>query len=606
MRVRILPVLLVLFGAIAAADEPVAPSSAKPVRAVFEKRWKEAPTGETKEAIERGLCWLVRHQAKDGSWSVDRFSDFCAGDALCEGKGVAEYRVGVTALVALSLLGYGVLPGAPMTAKDEVMGADAELGAALQRALTCLCKGQQSTGSFSGDAGSKEMYNHALATWAVTEAYAVTGQVELRAAAQKGLDYLVAVQTPFKAWRYTPKSSENDTSATGWCVMALYAGRLAGLPVPMSAFLGAKGFIEEATNPTSHETGYMRREDAGVKVVAPGKNEDYANHPTHTAIALLVRLVVDGPKQDPVLVQAVAARLAGDLPVWSPEKKTNDFYYWYYGTFALGQLGKGAPQAGPAWAKAVAAALKPGQDRDKTRCSCGSWKGATEQGLDRWGFEGGTVAATALAVLTLETPTRYGPFPAVGSLPEALRPGQKPSSEALTPEERQSLEALIARLGGEPDDAQAAAADLASFGPRAATVLRAHLKDADPEIRKRVREILWMVAGDAPAAGDKPVAAGDKPGVGTRPPPGDKPPAGGKPGAGAKADPAPLSAEERRQVEDLISRLGYDSWLKAADALKVFGARVVPLLRTYLDDANANRRRHVRQLIQQITGEEPK
>jgi hypothetical protein len=49
-------------------------------------------------------------------------------------------------------------------------------------------------------------------------------------------------------------------------------------------------------------------------------------------------------------------------------------------------------------------ALTPNQKRSGTDgCQVGSW----DPSVERWGFEGGRVYATAMNALTLETPSRY-------------------------------------------------------------------------------------------------------------------------------------------------------------------------------------------------------
>ncbi|NOT31636.1 MAG: hypothetical protein HOP15_14410 [Planctomycetes bacterium] len=91
--------------------------------------------------------------------------------------------------------------------------------------------------------------------------------------------------------------------------------------------------------------------------------------------------------------------LGKKLPVWEAEGGSIDYYYWYYGTLALHQVG------GPRWEKwnaALKTALVEHQRRDERQDEYGSW-----DPIDPWSSEGGRVYATALNCLTTEVYYRY-------------------------------------------------------------------------------------------------------------------------------------------------------------------------------------------------------
>ena len=60
----------------------------------------------TEAAVAAGLRWLNRHQATDGSWSLDRFDRTGDCDGQCDGQG-EESDVAATALALLPFLGAG-------------------------------------------------------------------------------------------------------------------------------------------------------------------------------------------------------------------------------------------------------------------------------------------------------------------------------------------------------------------------------------------------------------------------------------------------------------------------------------------------------------------
>ena len=93
--------------------------------------------------------------------------------------------------------------------------------------------------------------------------------------------------------------------------------------------------------------------------------------------------------------------VSSQLPVWDVggggKLSQIDFYYWYYGTLAMFQMGGDYWRA---WNKKLKSALVDHQRGDGHEH--GSWdpRGA-------WGFAGGRVYATAINVLSLQIYYRY-------------------------------------------------------------------------------------------------------------------------------------------------------------------------------------------------------
>lgn len=353
-------------------------------------------TQATEDAVAAALAWLARHQSADGHWKCAGFGERCAG-AACAGAGDADFDVGVTGLAILAFLGAGHAPNA--------FGPG--YGPVVQKGVDWLIAQQTPNGTF-GKACNKEMYNDAIATYALVEAYGATGNGFTGKAAQNGIDALVQAKNPYKAWRYTPKCGENDTPISTWCAVALAAAERADLNVGHSSLVEAKAWIDEATNKDVGRVGYQCLEDANEKVSSPGKNEDFRNHETSAAEGMIVRLLVDGDRKDPCLELATKL-LARDLPVWDAKRKTIDYYAWYHETLALFLYDgpdSGRPhKAWEAWNAALQAALLTHQRTKAEGCAEGSWDAD-----DRWGWAGGRVYATAMGAMTLET---YYRFPGV-------------------------------------------------------------------------------------------------------------------------------------------------------------------------------------------------
>jgi hypothetical protein len=255
---------------------------------------------------------------------------------------------------------------------------------------------QDSDGCVGGRSSPKCMYNHAIATLALCEAYGMTESPILLEPARKAVDFLVEAQNPRKGWRYTARSGDNDTSVTGWCVMALKSAELSSIPVPRAAYEGARTWLDEVTS----EDGRVGYNAKGTgQVVVEGKNGHYADHDALAAIAVMSRIFIDRNRADPRL-RAGAELLVRDLPAWDGPRI--DYYYWYYASLALFQYDG---PSGPLWRKwnaGMKGALLPSQHRAQDGCASGSW-----DPIDRWGFEGGRVYATAINTLTLEVYYRY-------------------------------------------------------------------------------------------------------------------------------------------------------------------------------------------------------
>ena len=77
------------------------------------------------------------------------------------------------------------------------------------------------------------MYCHAMATLALCEAYALTGDDRLRDPVERAVAFLVRARArDGMAWRYAPGAPAGDTSILGWVVMGLKSAKEVGIPIP--------------------------------------------------------------------------------------------------------------------------------------------------------------------------------------------------------------------------------------------------------------------------------------------------------------------------------------------------------------------------------------
>jgi hypothetical protein len=346
---------------------------------------KEKVERKTLDATYAGLDWLFRHQGPLGSWDGDGFESRCRGNP-CGGAGGPIHDTGLTGLSLLAFLGAGEThKGGPYAA--TVRGGLRWLKG-VQDAEGCF--GPRTSGSF--------VYDHAIATLAMAEAYGMTGSFLFRSSAQNGVDFVHRCQNPYLAWRYGVRPQDNDTSVTGWMVMALKSAASSGLRVDPAAFDGARAWLDKVTEPEYGRAGYTARGNGPARPQELMDRFPADRSESLTAVAVLTRIFC-GEATGDEMVRKGADLCARSLPTWDEAAGTIDFYYWYYGTLAMYQVG------GPRWERwndAMTTSIVAHLRKDASDCRRGSW-----DPVDPWSGEGGRVYATALNTLSLEVYYRY-------------------------------------------------------------------------------------------------------------------------------------------------------------------------------------------------------
>jgi hypothetical protein len=358
---------------------------------------KKGGGGGTENAVTAALRWLARHQGPEGGWGAEAFQAQCKG-GRCAGIGERDYDTGVTGLAILAFLGAGYSQISRDLQFDPAFpDQPLDFGQVVKKGLQYLLAHQDPEGCI-GERGMKYMYNHCVAALAISEAYGMTASQPLKEPAQKAIDFVVASQNPGKAWRYSAKSGDNDTSVSGWAIMALKSAEMSGLVFPTSAYDGAMAWLNESTDASSGypRTGYNAKGTG--KVYVPGKNEQFDHHESMSAVSVMSRIFMQKKRTD--ALNAVQL-LTSDLPEWKANKV--DSYYWYYASLALFQFDGPEGAMWKKWNEPMKNAIVPAQATGRDGCKNGSWN--SDQ--DRWGAEGGRVYMTAINALTLEVYYRY-------------------------------------------------------------------------------------------------------------------------------------------------------------------------------------------------------
>ncbi|MFO0191874.1 MAG: hypothetical protein ACK54F_11545 [Planctomycetia bacterium] len=369
-----------------ATDAPPKPADQQPARRAVPDLYADRVGGrraaaaaarggslETERAVQAALAWLAAAQSPDGRWS-----------AAAHGAGVersvqghhrhgagAKSDHGVTGLALLAFLGAG---------HTHTDGGHA---GTVSRGLRLLVDRQRSDGSLAGDAEFfASLYCHGMATIALAEACAMTGDEALQPPLDRAVRYTLAMQSPATGgWRYAA-GDRGDTSQLGWQVMVLASARQAGIGGLEEAESRARGFLRTVSSGRA----------GGLAAYRAGERPTLAM----TAEALACRLFLGMPPDHPAALEAV------DMLAQSPPaRESPNAYAWYYATLA--SFHAGGPQW-DRWNERLHSALLPLQRREPGSLA-GSWDPDPV-----WGGHGGRVYSTALSAMTLEVYYRHLPM----------------------------------------------------------------------------------------------------------------------------------------------------------------------------------------------------
>ncbi len=335
---------------------------------------QEGGTTMTEAAVARGLRWLASHQNNDGSWQLNGFHR--VNDCNCGGHGQYETKAPGTALAMLPFLGAG---------QTHLAGKHKGI---VSRGLRWLVQHQKENGDLRhNEHGNAGMYTQGQAAIVLCEAFAMTGDEELRIPAQKAIDFIVKAQYNDGGWRYQPggprfSGEKGDTSVVGWQLMAIQSARAANLNVPERTLLRASSYLDSCQSEGGAHYAYM----AG-----------HAPTPVMTAEALLCRMYLGWTKkQKPALSRGAEMLVNRHLP----NRHDPNIYYWYYATQTLHHFG------GDEWDKwnlHMRDVLT--QTQETGGHAAGSWTPRGDHAS-----AGGRIYMTSLAVCTLEVYYRHLPI----------------------------------------------------------------------------------------------------------------------------------------------------------------------------------------------------
>jgi hypothetical protein len=342
--------------------------------------------------VAQGLEWLALHQNQDGRWSLHEFHHHAreqprpGGKVFpcnCEPGGAHRNDIAATAFGLLPFLGAGIThKSGKHTQKDYTK--------TVEGAINWLISKQGQDGSYSGD-----MYAHGIAAIAMCEAYGLTSDPRVRLSAQRALNFIASAQdSTGGGWRYVPKQA-GDISVTGWQLMAIKSGQMAGLSVSKNTLKLAERFLDSVESPKKPgHFGYTSSDEIT---------------PTRTSVGLLCRQYSGVGPKNPALQNGV--KMLHD----HPPGKTDNIYYLYYATQVMHHMqgedwrywNEGRDADGKRVHVGIREYLINMQDKGtdpRHPHQIGSWGGRFQ------GAQGGRIMATSLSLLCLEVYYRHLPL----------------------------------------------------------------------------------------------------------------------------------------------------------------------------------------------------
>lgn len=328
----------------------------------------------TEYAVLRALDWLKAHQYPDGSWGP-------------------HYRASMTGLALLALFAHGETT------------SSADYGQAIQKGLKYLLS-RQREGLFRGggpyhrDAqpatrGQLEAYEHAIATYAISEAYGLTKIPYLKTAMEDAIQIIIDGQHSAGSWDYGYEhgpTAQIDVSLSGWHIQALKAALIAG-----AENKGLKACIENSMN------GLKVMWSVKESMFMYGTRSEEGANASMTGVAVLCMQLVGHALDDEARNGMTSLRnfhfrwTKGDMP--NEDKRGVGpwpFYAWYYITQARFHQGG---RAWVTWNKEFAPRFCWLQNKD------GSWCPAPDTIEEKFG----PVYCTSLGALMLEVYYRFLP-----------------------------------------------------------------------------------------------------------------------------------------------------------------------------------------------------
>jgi len=295
-------------------------------------------------AIDKGLKHLLTVQKPDGSWDA----------------GAGKHAVSSTSLALMAFMSKAQFPGFGPYAKQLDRGKDWLLEHAKER-----------PDGYLGDV----MYEHGMATLALSEMWGMTRNTKdddaIQEALEKAVEVILRSQNPGGGWRYQPQADGGeDTSCTMTIFHALASARQAGIMVPNETIAKLVDYLEKAKN---LDTGGFCYSVSGIR----GNTASYACSAGGAYSAQLA-----GQRDSEMVAAAIRYLKKNGVEVAGR-------YYYYSHYYAIQAMVQAGDEHYAEWYPLIRDSLIRKQGAD------GSW---------------GPGHKTPMAIIILATPHRYIPI----------------------------------------------------------------------------------------------------------------------------------------------------------------------------------------------------
>lgn len=179
-------------------------------------------------AVLAALRWLKQHQEADGSWGPD-------------------HRIAMTGLALLSFLAHGETTGSP------------EFGITIRKGLRYILDQQKDNGWYTaGDDGLEtplmpsRIYEHAVAIYALAEAYGLTGIPVLKASLDKAVPRILDLQQADGGWNFDAEKADDHSSNLWQTALMVCLLRIVDLATTPHQHLVLYESITNGTNAIQH------------------------------------------------------------------------------------------------------------------------------------------------------------------------------------------------------------------------------------------------------------------------------------------------------------------------------------------------------------------
>ena len=311
---------------------------------------------EIQAAIDRGLQWLSRNQANDGSWR--------------NAGGYGSYPAAMTGLAGMAFIASGSSPTRGRYWREVRQSVD-----------FLLKHADPNNGVISVPAEEgRSMYGHGFATLYLASVFGmeedIKKQERLKRVLDKAVSLISSAQSSAGGWIYTPDSNSDEGSVTVTQIQALRACRMAGIVVDKKTIDKAVEYIRRCQN-----------DDGSIRYSLRSGGSD--GRPAITAAGVAV-LYNAGVYDDQPFVDKAVQYCKRQVKV-SVDNTGHHYYTHLYWGQALYQRG------GPDWDEYYSQMSKwllRQQAKD------GSWQG---DGV-------GNAYGTAIALTILQLPYAYAPI----------------------------------------------------------------------------------------------------------------------------------------------------------------------------------------------------